>query len=654
MAYAHLERTLTHTDRYSFVPKGHGAGLRPLQKLVIDRQNGGLQRQAVSPSDTEPPHVKQFVVHGILGIITLHTTDFIIVITNRKHTTNIAGSDVYLATDFRLLPVSSDANPSLLRMPVEKKLISLVKEELYLGPLYFSYDFDLTSSFQRQVKLGTGSTAASVPLWKRADSRFFWNYHVQKRLMDHSVQHPEQDLSAFILPVMFGFLETKVAVLNERAFLFGLVARRSRFRAGTRYFSRGVDDEGHVSNFNETEQFVLADPAYPVPANALPKPEQISGTQRMSYVQTRGSVPVYWAEVNNLRYKPDLLIPDQPQLSPALRKHMSEQVALYGKNYLVNLVNQEGYERPVKEAYERAVEALGNPLVQYLYFDFHHQCKGMRFDRVSLLLERLEECGLAQDDYFALDTTEEPRLQLQKSVVRTNCMDCLDRTNVVQGTLARWILNRQLRSIGILGATELVEDHAAFMYLYRNMWADHADVISKAYSGTGALKTDFTRTGKRTFEGMLQDGLNSASRYIKNNFFDGSRQDALDLFTGAWDPRGNVPHVDARAWPVRLMPWLLATSLLFVLLSLVLPPAEPRPFQLAGIGPVRLFPVFWGLVAAACLVYIWERGLQYVAWPTLNRPEKVMFYDGPGYYSGLRGRRGLPKPVLRRSKGKLE
>ena len=186
------------------------------------------------------------------------------------------------------------------------------------------------------------------------------------------------------------------------------------------------------------------------------------------------------------------------------------------------------------------------------------------------------------------------------------------------------------------------------------MWADHADVISKAYSGTGALKTDFTRTGKRTFEGMLQDGLNSASRYIKNNFFDGSRQDALDLFTGAWDPRSNVPYVDARAWPVRLMPWLLATSLLFVLLSLVLPPAEPRPFQLPGIGPVRLFPVFWGLVAAACLVYIWERGLQYVAWPTLNRPEKVMFYDGPGYYSGLRGRRGLPKPVLRRSKGKLE
>ena len=30
--------------------------------------------------------------------------------------------------------------------------------------------------------------------------------------------------------------------------------RASRFRSGVRFFSRGVDGEGHVSNFVETEQ----------------------------------------------------------------------------------------------------------------------------------------------------------------------------------------------------------------------------------------------------------------------------------------------------------------------------------------------------------------------------------------------------------------
>ncbi|KAF9402281.1 Phosphoinositide phosphatase sac1 [Mortierella sp. AD011] len=56
------------------------------------------------------------------------------------------------------------------------------------------------------------------------------------------------------------------------------------------------------------------------------------------------------------------------------------------------------------------------------------------------------------------------------------------------------------------------------------VWADNADVVSRAYSGTGALKTDFTRTGKRTKSGALRDLQNSIVRYVKNNFLDGARQ----------------------------------------------------------------------------------------------------------------------------------
>jgi hypothetical protein len=56
------------------------------------------------------------------------------------------------------------------------------------------------------------------------------------------------------------------------------------------------------------------------------------------------------------------------------------------------------------------------------------------------------------------------------------------------------------------------------------VWADHADALSMQYSGTGALKTDFTRTGQRTKAGAIQDGVNSVVRYVKNNFMDGPRQ----------------------------------------------------------------------------------------------------------------------------------
>ena len=62
------------------------------------------------------------------------------------------------------------------------------------------------------------------------------------------------------------------------------------------------------------------------------------------------------------------------------------------------------------------------------------------------------------------------------------------------------------------------------------VWGNNADSISLLYAGTGALKTDFTRTGKRTMEGVLRDGWNSCLRYILNNFQDGKKQARFFLF----------------------------------------------------------------------------------------------------------------------------
>lgn len=63
------------------------------------------------------------------------------------------------------------------------------------------------------------------------------------------------------------------------------------------------------------------------------------------------------------------------------------------------------------------------------------------------------------------------------------------------------------------------------------MWSDNADVMSYLYTGTPALKTDFTRTGARTFKGSVDDGINSLTRYYINNFTDGAYVDCLDFLT---------------------------------------------------------------------------------------------------------------------------
>jgi hypothetical protein len=127
---------------------------------------------------------------------------------------------------------------------------------------------------------------------------------------------------------------------------------------------------------------------------------------------------------------------------------------------------------------------------------------------------------------------------VQRGVLRTNCMDNLDRTNVVQSLFAR---RAALLAVpGAWGpaceASVLTSPHADFEAAFNNAWADNADALSMLYAGTGALKTDFTRLGKRTIAGAVADGVNSLKRYVLNNLSDGHTQDAWDLFLGRYTP----------------------------------------------------------------------------------------------------------------------
>ncbi|GJN93420.1 hypothetical protein Rhopal_006475-T1 [Rhodotorula paludigena] len=560
--------------------------------------------------------------------------DYLIVITKRTKVATVLGHAVYAAGDFSVFPLERQSHAELLKQPNEAYLLGLVKSHLYSAPFYFTYGgYNVTTRLQQQE-------LSDKPLWESADDRFFWNRHLQRRLIDATSGPSQEDYSRFILPVIFGFLEVKPATINGRDFLFGLVSRRNRYRAGTRYFSRGIDQSGNVSNFNETEQLVLLDSQ----GGKAGVGGAVRGELRFSFVQTRGSVPVYWAEINNLRYKPDLKILDLSSTAESLNRHFEQQISLYGDQYLVNLVNSHGYEKPVKEAYERALDAMANPRVHYTYFDFHKECKGLRFDRVGVLIDGLHE-ELEQQGYFFHDTTQSPSQPQRKqtSVVRTNCMDCLDRTNVVQSALGKWVLNNQLRQIGVLSVKESVEEHPQFLNLFRNVWADNADTVSRAYSGTGALKTDYTRTGKRSKEGALQDGINSVVRYVKNNFLDGPRQDAYDLVTGTWVPRRGEEvgwNVDKRELVVRAAPWALLASVFGLFLCVF-----AGPFIHDHLLPVRNLALGSVVLAALSSHTLSTHGIAYVNHPRLVRQalDDVLDYDGKGYESGRHGRPLRPK-----------
>lgn len=455
-------------------------------------------------------------------------------------------------------------------------------EDVFLTPhFYFSYAYDITHTMQRLQN--TDPVFLKQSFLNRADARFVWNGFLLKSFSNSKFRN-------FTLPIIHGFISINQCVIDGHTFTWTLISRRSIHRSGTRFFTRGIDKDGNVANFVETEQIV-----------------EYQG-DKASFVQIRGSIPLYWSQLPNLRYKPkpQVLDIEPEEHKAACLKHIENHNLLYGRQILIDLIDATGDESYLKRTFKEVITSLKVSTTKYEPFDFHSECRHMRWDRLSILIDRI---AIDQDEMgFFLILRDGSLISLQDGVFRTNCIDCLDRTNVVQSMLAKRALNNILHILHILPNDRNIDSQPSVSDLFKSVWADNADMISIQYSGTGALKTDFTRTGKRTYLGALRDGINSLTRYYKNNFTDGFRQDALDLFHG--NACIKSPLKVQRGWRYFTFPCVLLVAVaMFIACSIL--PSEYSTETL-------LFMLFWGSMIFVTTKTILRNGPEYVNKPQLN------------------------------------
>ncbi|XP_050554101.1 phosphatidylinositide phosphatase SAC2 isoform X5 [Spodoptera frugiperda] len=401
---------------------------------------------------------------------------------------------------------------------------------------YYSRTLDLTNSLQRQYEIekileseaGTGKPVVDITKWwKHVDDRFFWNKHMMKDII--ALGSPDCD--QWILPIIQGYVHlSQIAVepadinpLNteslsnpntcDETFTLGLISRRSRYQAGTRYNRRGIEPGGKVANYVETEQIVSI-----ICSDSI---------HRASFVQVRGSVPIFWSQPEYKFRPPPRLDRTEDESHEAFKKHFAEELTTYKNVCIVNLVEQQGRERIIWEAYGNHVLRYNSPDVIYATFDFHEYCRGMHYENVSILINALADV-IGEMRFCWRD--DRGLICTQNGVFRVNCIDCLDRTNVVQTAIAKYVLELQLCRLGL--GTPGCGLPPSLRQAFLTMWADNGDVISRQYAGTKALKGDYTRTGERKFTGLMKDGVASANRYYLSTFKDALRQVAIDVMTG--------------------------------------------------------------------------------------------------------------------------
>lgn len=81
----------------------------------------------------------------------------------------------------------------------------------------------------------------------------------------------------------------------------------------------------------------------------------------------------------------------------------------------------------------------------------------------------------------------------QSGVLRTNCIDCLDRTNVAQYAYGLAALGRQLHAMGLTDKPKVDADSsiaAALMDMYQSM----GDALAQQYGGSAAHNTVYALT----------------------------------------------------------------------------------------------------------------------------------------------------------------
>ena len=497
---------------------------------------------------------QKYQAHSILGLIDCNVYKYLIISTRISLVGSILEHKIYKVEEVAFVPTQGNTVHT-----GDASYVEMIVDFFNRNPIFYSETYDLTVSFKALGE--TSKPKKDSYVFSRTVPHFCWNYHIAKKF-------DFKGLNEFVFPVINGFFGTKEIKEYSETASYIVIARKDSRRSGMRFLIRGSDSNGNVANFVETEEILV-----------LKDKNEANITNVLSFLQIRGSIPLIWKQDPNFQLNPKIVPKDSEKDNlEAFTNHMDEMMKNYQRVTIVNLIDKKKDQKKIGDCYAKICSLYNEKKtssdkdkfspVTYVWFDFHSECRKMKYENLSKLTNdpkmkpSITEYGYThikidsnkmttlKDQINVDDNTNDQwknvvitQVKKQTGVFRTNCIDCLDRTNVVQSVLARLVLHQMLFDLKL--SEKPSEDpfekfKPVFESGFKNIWADHGDYISTAYSGTPALKADFVRTGKRTLMGNLTDGYLSCRRFYINNLRDGYNQDCHDYFLGVISPKKNV------------------------------------------------------------------------------------------------------------------
>jgi hypothetical protein len=402
---------------------------------------------------------------GLLGFIRFTDSYYMLLITKRAQAAMLGGHYLYQIEATELIPLTTGSTSRFHRdrNPEEVKYLSIFANIDLTKSFYFSYSYDITRTLQQNITTARETLKSRASFVARdLNEMFVWNHHMLEPAKE-SMKHAYD----WCIPVIHGYVDQAALNVFGRQIYITIIARRSRFFAGARYLKRGTNDKGHVANDVETEQIVsdLVTTSFHGPG-----PKLFSNPNYTSYVQHRGSIPLYWSQDNSgVTPKPaiDMTLVDPFYSAAAL--HFDDLFERYGAPvYVLNLIKAR--ERTPRESkllqeYQKALAFLNQSLpedkkILYRAFDMSRAAKTRGQDVIGVL-EIIAEDIMKQTNFFHNGDYDSTEPTMQNGIARTNCIDCLDRTNAAQFVIGKRALGYQLKALGVISGYDVQYDSDA-------------------------------------------------------------------------------------------------------------------------------------------------------------------------------------------------
>uniref|UniRef100_A0A669DJQ6 FIG4 phosphoinositide 5-phosphatase n=1 Tax=Oreochromis niloticus TaxID=8128 RepID=A0A669DJQ6_ORENI len=510
---------------------------------------------------------------GIVGFVRFLEGYYIVLITKRRKMADIGGHSIYKIEDTTMIYIPNDS--VRVTHPDEARYSQTVLDSYDFAFVFCSYSYDLSHSLQYNLTLlqrpyEQGSSAASsteeeVHTQSKQDSfdifedeglptkgermvyglynepyyKYVWNGKLLERVKD--IVHHD-----WLMYIIHGFCGQSKLLIYGRPVHITLIARRSSKFAGTRFLKRGANCEGDVANEVETEQVVHDASVMSFTAGSY-----------SSYVQVRGSVPLYWSQdISTMMPKPPIRLDQADPYAYVAGLHFDQMLQRFGSPIIIlNLVKKREkrkHEKILSEELYRAVVNLNQFLppshcIDYIAWDMARYTKSKLcnvLDRLSMIAENVT------------------------GVLRTNCVDCLDRTNTAQFMVGKCALAYQLYALGMIDKPKLQFDTDC-VRLFEELYEDHGDTLSLQYGGSQLVHRVKTYRKIAPWTQHSKDIMQTLSRYYSNAFSDADRQDAINLFLQVYQPSEAKPHL-----------WELPTDLYLHQTSTMAIPQDRRSYTL--------------------------------------------------------------------------